>query len=355
MSYQREFDRRLRVALVGVGSHAYRNVLPALHYLPVHLKALCDLNLPLAQRTAAEYGGVNCYASVAELLRGEELDVVLLCVSAAAHPALACEALAAGLHVWMEKPAAMSLAEVELMMASQGDRIVTVGYKKAFMPAVTKLREILALPAHQPLRSILAQYAVTVPKDGATILRERRANNWLNNGCHPLAFMLAIGGRVAAVTVHHGRGDDSVVVLEFANGVLGTLHGTMGAGNSQPVEVFTAFAEGAILTVDNSSRVTYQRGIPFVYGKSTTYAPPGLEHGAIVWSPQNCLATLENNPLFTQGMYGSLRSFCDQALGGPRIHDGSLEFAHELTAVYEAALLSAGKRQPVVAHKQCKS
>ena len=355
MSYQREFDRRLRVALVGGGSHAYRNVLPALHYLPVHLKALCDLNLPLAQRTAAEYGGVNCYASVAELLRGEELDAVLLCVSAAAHPALACEALAAGLHVWMEKPAAMSLAEVELMMASQGDRIVTVGYKKAFMPAVTKLREILALPAHQPLRSILAQYAVTVPKDGATILRERRANNWLNNGCHPLAFMLAIGGRVTAVTVHHGQTDDSLVVLEFASGVLGTLHGAMGVGNSQPVEVFTAFAEGAILTVDNSSRVTYQRGIPFVYGKSTTYAPPGLEHGAIVWAPQNCLATLENNPLFTQGMYGSLRTFCDQALGGPRIHDGSLEFAHELTAVYEAALLSAGKRQPVVAHKQCKS
>lgn len=348
MSYQRDFDKRLRVALVGAGSHAYRNILPALHYLPVQLKALCDLNLPLAQRTAAEYGRVNCYASMTELLRSEELDAVLLCVSAAAHPALACEALAAGLHVWMEKPAAMSLAEVESMIARRGDRTVTVGYKKAFMPATTKIREILALPAHQPLRSILAQYAVTVPKDGAAILRERRTNNWLNNGCHPLAFMLAIGGRVAAVTVHHGRTDDSLVVLEFASGVIGTLHGAMGTGNSQPVEVFTAFAEGAILTVDNSSRVTYQRGIPFTYSKSTTYAPPGLDHGAIVWSPQNCLATLENNPLFTQGMYGSLWAFCDQALGGPRIHEGSLEFAHELTAVYEAALLSAGKRQPVV-------
>lgn len=351
MSYQRDFDRRLRVGLVGVGSHAYRNILPALHYLPVQLKALCDLNLPLAQKTAEEYGRVNCYASLTDMLRNEELDAVLLCVSPVAHPVLACEALTAGLHVWMEKPAAVSLAGVESMMAARGDRVVTVGYKKAFMPAVAKFREILALPAHQPLRTLLAQYAVTVSKDGATILRERRPNNWLNNGCHPLAFLLAIGGPIAAVTVHHGKGDDSVVVLEFASGVVGTLHGAMGTGNSQPVEVFTAFAEGAILTVDNSSRVTYQRGIPFVYSKSTTYAPPGLEHGAIVWAPQNCLATLENNPLFTQGMHGSLRSFCDQALGGPRIHDGSLEFAHQLTAVYEAALLSAGKRQPVVSPK----
>ena len=37
MSYQREFEQRLNVAVVGVGSHGYRNILPALHYLPVRL------------------------------------------------------------------------------------------------------------------------------------------------------------------------------------------------------------------------------------------------------------------------------------------------------------------------------
>ena len=47
MSYQREFERRLNVGVVGVGSHAYRNILPTLHFLPVRLVALCDLNLDL--------------------------------------------------------------------------------------------------------------------------------------------------------------------------------------------------------------------------------------------------------------------------------------------------------------------
>lgn len=348
MSYQRDFDRRLRVAVVGVGSHAYRNILPALHYLPVQLVALCDINLPLAQKTAAEYGVARCYVSTAEMYRAEKLDAVILCVSAQAHPALVCEALAAGLHVWLEKPCSSSVAEVDAMIAGRGDRIVTVGYKKAFMPAVTKIREVLALPTYQPIRSILAQYSVTVPKDGANILRDRRNNNWLSNGCHPLAFMLAIGGPVAAVTVHHGRTDDSVVILEFAGGFVGTLHGAMGVGNSQPAEIFTVYAQHATLTVDNSSSITFQRGVPFVYRTSTTYAPPGLDHGAVVWTPQNCLATLENNPLFTQGMYGSLSAFCDQALGAPRLRDGSLEFARDLMAVYEAALLSAGIRQVLI-------
>ena len=42
MSYQREFEKRLRVALVGIGSHAYRNILPVFHFLPVHLMAVCN-------------------------------------------------------------------------------------------------------------------------------------------------------------------------------------------------------------------------------------------------------------------------------------------------------------------------
>ena len=40
--YQREYEKRIRVGLIGAGSHAYRNLLPALHYLPVKLVAICN-------------------------------------------------------------------------------------------------------------------------------------------------------------------------------------------------------------------------------------------------------------------------------------------------------------------------
>ena len=96
MSYQREFERRLNVGVVGVGSHAYRNILPTLHFLPVRLVALCDLNLDLARRTAAEYGVAACYTSAAEMYRHENLDAVFLCVSARHHPQLACEGARCG-------------------------------------------------------------------------------------------------------------------------------------------------------------------------------------------------------------------------------------------------------------------
>ena len=77
---------------------------------------------------------------------------------------------------------------------------------------------------------------------------------------------------------------------------------------------------------------------------TTEYAPPGDASGAVVWEPQNCLATLENKALFTQGMWAEMKYFCDCVLAGKSAERGSLEFALDVMRVYEAALLSGGQR-----------
>ena len=90
--------------------------------------------------------------------------------------------------------------------------------------------------------------------------------------------------------------------------------------------------------------MTLQRGIPFNYGKNLTYLPEGLDSGAVVWEPQNREGTLENKALFTQGIYNEMQYFCAQALANAPAQKGSLEFALAVMKVYEAALLSKGKR-----------
>lgn len=341
MSYQREFERRLNVAVVGVGSHSYRNLLPTLHYLPVRLRALCDPNLELAQRTAAEYGVPACYASSAEMYRNEELDAVFLCVSARLHPDLACEALAAGLHVWMEKPAAVRAAGVETMLAQRGDRVVVVGLKKAFLPATRKVIELLANPECAPLQGMAAEYRLRLPVDGAAVLADPGQRNPFSDACHPLALMLAVGGEVLAVTTHRARGQVGVCVLEFTGGAVGTF--SLVSAPTLPLERYSFWGKWHV-SIENGSRVTVRRGIPFSYGRTTSFAPAGLDSGAVVWEPQNTLATLENKALFIQGFYNEMRYFCDCVLAGRPAQQGSLEFTLRLMRVYEAALRSEGSR-----------
>jgi predicted dehydrogenase len=344
MSYQREFEKKLNIALIGIGSHAYRNILPALNYLPVTLKAICNRsNEDMARITAAQYG-CSYYQSTKEMYEKEDLDAVFICVSPQAHPKLAKQAFEAGLHVWLEKPPAMRAYEVEEMIEARKDKVCVVGFKKAFMPAAEKAVEISYSEKYGNLKSILAVYPVDIEKDGCEVLEQRKYTGWLNNGIHPLSFLMRVGGKVSAITTYIGGTSSAiggVCILEFANGVIGNLH--MASGPF-PMESYRLFGDKWHLDIDNGWKVTLQRGIPFQYGSTSNYICEGDESGAVVWEPQNSKATLENKLLFTQGIYSELLYFCECILKGKQAEKGSLEFAHDVMKVYEAALLSNGKR-----------
>ncbi|WP_284645446.1 Gfo/Idh/MocA family protein [Paenibacillus silviterrae] len=339
MTYQRDADKKLKVAVVGLGSHSYRNILPALTYLPVELVAVCDVNGELAASTAKQYGQCAWYTETKYMYGKEQLDAVFLVVSPYKHPELAIEAFHAGVNVWMEKPAAIRVHEVEAMLENRKQTRAMVGFKKVFMPSAEKAMEVCRMPEFGKLNSMLASYPMCMPKNGREVLEHRRFQNWLGNGCHPLSLMMAVGGNVSAVTTHVGANGYGCVLLDFASGVTGTLQLASGP---QPIEFYHFYGSNWHLGIDNCLKVTLQRGIPFEYGKTTSYVPAGLESGAIVWEPQNCMATLENKALFTQGVYGELHYFCRCLLDDKPVERGSLEFTLELMKVYEAALISNG-------------
>ncbi|HEY8666472.1 MAG TPA: Gfo/Idh/MocA family oxidoreductase [Tepidisphaeraceae bacterium] len=343
MSYQREFPRRLDVALVGAGSHGYRNILPTFNFLPLRLRAVCDVNESLARVTAEQYGA-KPYTSTAELYRNEKLDAVFLCVSPQLHPSLAIEAFEAGVNVWMEKPAAMRAGETREMIRRRGERIAVVGFKKAFMPSTEKVIEIFAREEGGPLRTLTAEYPMSMPEDGAAVLSDRRFTNWLGNGIHPLSLLIAVAGPVEAVTVHRTTFGGGFCILEFASGALGSFHMIEGGAGYFTAERYLFAGKGCEVEIANGWRVTLRRGQPFDYAHTTSFVPPGFEHGSLIWEPQNFLGTLENKSLFTQGFYGCMKHFCDCALAGTPATRGHLEMALNVMQAYEAALLSNGHR-----------
>lgn len=334
MTYQRDYGDRVRVGMVGVGSHAYRNILPALTFLPVELVAIADVNEELANRTAAQYGVAHAYSTAAAMYANEDLDAVLICVSPQLHPSLAIEAFEAGLHVWLEKPAATTVAEVDQMIAARGDLICTVGYKKLFMPAAVKVRELITSEALGELRTVLAQYPLSVSASSP---------HWLANGCHPVSLLLSISGPPAGVSRHPSRDDAGALLIRHQNGVISNLHLALGAPFGQPFERYTVFGDRATAEIENTRRVTYQRGMEFDYADSTSFAPPGLDSGAIVWEPQDSLNSLENRSEFTQGLHGELRYFLDCVRENKRPQLADLEFARQVSAVHEAAIVSVNQ------------
>src|SRR5258708_4205769 len=120
IEFAHEVGRRLRVAMVGCGGQAYRNILPSFQYAPLELVATCDVDQDRADAYARQFGALRSYADYAELLESEQLDAVFLATGydkefRPRYPAQAIAAMQVGLHAWIEKPPAGSSAEIARM------------------------------------------------------------------------------------------------------------------------------------------------------------------------------------------------------------------------------------------------
>ena len=139
---------RLRVALVGAGlvGQAAHAITLADDRARFEFVAVVDPSATVRNGVAARYGVPHATATLAEAA-ALGLDAVVVAVPDPAHLATCLEALAAGLHVFCEKPLVTRLADADTLIAARGDRVLQCGYMKLYDPAVERLVELLAATA----------------------------------------------------------------------------------------------------------------------------------------------------------------------------------------------------------------
>lgn len=112
----------MRAALIGAGQIA-RQHLACLQTLPgVELAGICDLSPATAECFAERYGVGAWFTDHREMLARVRPDVVHVTTPPTSHHRLASDALEAGAHVVVEKPATATLAELEELVAKAAGR-----------------------------------------------------------------------------------------------------------------------------------------------------------------------------------------------------------------------------------------
>ena len=79
---------------------------------------MVDLHPERAEKLAAEHGG-TAFTSLTDALQAVDIDVVSVCTPTGRHGEIAIEALEAGKHVIIEKPAETTLAKTDEIIAAQ--------------------------------------------------------------------------------------------------------------------------------------------------------------------------------------------------------------------------------------------
>ena len=138
---------RPRIAVVGGGLVAQAM---HLHYLAhmserFELVAVVDPSATVREALSRRYHLDAAYGDYRELLDATQLDAVLISSPAHTHAEVTLAALDRGLHVFVEKPMCITLADADRIVAAtrKTGRVVQVGYMKRFDRAWERMREVL--------------------------------------------------------------------------------------------------------------------------------------------------------------------------------------------------------------------
>jgi myo-inositol 2-dehydrogenase/D-chiro-inositol 1-dehydrogenase len=138
----------LRVALIGCGFIGRRHLENIALRDDVVLHATCDIREDVASALCQQFKG-RYYATQPERIFADaDIDAVLVCTHHDSHTPMALEAAAAGKHILLEKPMALSVDECR-QIAAAGRRagvVLTVNFKFRFAPAVLMVKEIIRSP-----------------------------------------------------------------------------------------------------------------------------------------------------------------------------------------------------------------
>ncbi|TDD26357.1 dehydrogenase [Kribbella turkmenica] len=237
--------RVVRLGLIGAGRigtmHA-RNV--ARHVPAAELAAVADARPEAAQRLAERYDADA--RDVDGLVKDPEIDAVLITSIPAVHEELIVRAAEAGKPVWCEKPASLTLAEMDRAIAAT-DRAgvpLQVGFNRRFARDFAAARRTIddgGIGTPQLMRSITRDpgrpeglgtsaagirpwtiFLETLIHDFDTLL-------WLNPEARPVEVYTKADALVAPEYKENGLLDTAVVMITFDNGAIATAEANFSA------------------------------------------------------------------------------------------------------------------------------
>ncbi|HED6239794.1 TPA: Gfo/Idh/MocA family oxidoreductase [Enterobacter sichuanensis] len=280
----------LNTAVIGTGAIHICHI-NALRQIPgVALRALVDTESVKGLKLAMGYQ-CRFYQDYREMLLDDAIDVVHICTPHVEHKPMILAALAAGKHVFCEKPVGMNRSElVDITRAAeQASGLLGVCYQNRYNPTSLRIRQALddsELGKMLSIKAVLTwsrsgTYYTESPWRGR--LATEGGSLLINQAIHTLDLMQWFAGGVTRVkgVVDSGElaavteGEDSAMAtLHFANGARGLFYASNCNTTDSPLLMEIHCERGSLLLNDNTLwRVTS--------GERVTLASDGSPDGSV--------------------------------------------------------------------------
>lgn len=268
-----EMRRIMKYALIGCGRIS-RNHIIAARENKLEIVAVCDIVPENMERVLALNGleqdaSIKRYTDYQQLIAENELDLVSIATESGLHAEIALFCIQAGLHVIIEKPMAMSLADADRIISLSQEKGVKVSacHQNRFNIAVQEMRKALEQGRFGKLShgSIHVrwnrnqEYYTQAPWRGTWAQDGGALMNQCIHGIDLLRW--TFGDEVESVygvtkqQFHHylEAEDIGMAVVKFKNGAVATIEGTTNVYPQNLEETLYVFGENGTVKLGGKS------------------------------------------------------------------------------------------------------
>lgn len=255
-----------RVGVIGAGNYAGRVLIPAFRAAGAQLQTLANTGGVSGVHYGRKHGFAEVTTDADALIEGSAVDSVVVATRHDSHADYACRALAAGKHVFVEKPLALTedgLSRIETAWqqartADGAGPLLMVGFNRRFAPQVAKIRSLLD-SVQAPKAFVMQVNAGAIPADNWLQDRAVGGGRIVGEACHFIDLLRFLAGApivdYSATAMDSATGDTVTLQLRFADGSIGTVHYFANGSKAVPKERLEVFAAGRVLQLDNFRRL----------------------------------------------------------------------------------------------------
>lgn len=263
-------DGKLNIAIAGAGSFVAAVHVPNLLRLQdkYRLYAVQSKTSSNAMAMAEQFGAEYATGDYDRLLSDDKVDAVIIGTRHNLHGSMVLRALKAGKHVFVEKPLATTVAEVEAIKDFYaGDApvkpVLMVGYNRRFSKYMVEAKK-LTINRMNPLLLRYRMNAGYIPFDH-WVHTEEGGGRILGEGCHIIDLFNyftgaeAVDMAVSSIMPRTGSfspSDNKVITVSYADGSVATLEYFAVGSKDISKELLEIHFDGKSIIVDNYTSIT---------------------------------------------------------------------------------------------------
>lgn len=245
------------IAIVGAGNFTKMTMLPALKGTGANLQYIVSAGGVNGTALAQKYEITNSTTDYNQVLTDSDVDIVMITTRHNLHANMVVDALDNNKHVFVEKPLALNLQELERIDESyqRSKGSLMIGFNRRFSPHTEKMKALLG---NSQMNVIATMNAGAIPANVWVHDMAVGGGRIIGEACHYIDLIIFLTGSMVKSVCMNAMGenpaentDNASIMLKMENGSTGVINYFANGSKSYSKERLEVYSQERTLVMDN--------------------------------------------------------------------------------------------------------